>query len=338
MAQSKRIYSVQGLRTIAALFVLTHHITGMTGLANKVGDAEVCMMLMVSGFLLSNHKVADSWRFFFDKFARLWPLSTVCLVFVALLFHGDFMARLPQYVLDFFMLQSWVPDAAYYYSGDPVAWFLSTILFCYAMFPLLKRALDRNLRLSAYVFGAACGALVLCGIASGATDDTLQSFIYVAPYSRVLDFFCGMLLRRVVQRGSFNANALQLSAVVVLGLFLLTSPSLPTALSLTVWWFVPVGLLIASVSQGDGRAGFLGAFLSCRPMVWLGNISFGIFMWHFPAMWTADIVLTKLGIEVPLWFFVPAIGALTIVAAYFSNRYIETPATKLLRTFILRSE
>jgi hypothetical protein len=66
----------------------------------------------------------------------------------------------------------------------------------------------------------------------------------------------------------------------------------------------------------------LGAVLSAPPLRWIGQRSYGIYLWHWPVM-----ALSRPGIDVHLstWILVPAQITATVVLAALSYRYVEMP-------------
>jgi len=72
-----------------------------------------------------------------------------------------------------------------------------------------------------------------------------------------------------------------------------TSPtSLPEALVKTVFYAVIAGLAVAPLALGD--QGLYWQLLGSRPMVWLGEISYEIFLIHLVTMeFTMDYVLRQ---------------------------------------------
>lgn len=58
--------------------------------------------------------------------------------------------------------------------------------------------------------------------------------------------------------------------------------------------------------------------LSCRILRWIGQLSFGLYLWHYP-------VVRFLRADYP-WYVVVGVGLpLTFLCAYLSYRYIEKP-------------
>jgi peptidoglycan/LPS O-acetylase OafA/YrhL len=70
------------------------------------------------------------------------------------------------------------------------------------------------------------------------------------------------------------------------------------------------------------QAGPLYSFLTLRPVVWLGRISYGIYLWHYPlSLIVRNHVHSVLGVMV-------VVGALSIAAAAMSFNLIEVPVLK----------
>lgn len=96
--------------------------------------------------------------------------------------------------------------------------------------------------------------------------------------------------------------------------------------------FKYVGALTAVAAAGfvivanlvDDRGGsWTRSLLGSRPLVWLGQRSYAVYLWHWPlALWTN---------ELPHSIGVPLGLGLTLVAAELSWRLVETPAARLAR-------
>ena len=107
------------------------------------GDCGVAFFLMLSGFVLSlryGGKLREGsfhyGRFLKRRFLKLYPLHLLCLVF----FLAVARPRLDLSVLlNALLLQSWVPRPDYYFSCNSVSWFLSSLFFCYLLFPFAYR-------------------------------------------------------------------------------------------------------------------------------------------------------------------------------------------------------
>lgn len=86
-------------------------------------------------------------------------------------------------------------------------------------------------------------------------------------------------------------------------------------------------LLMAPVVFGDLAARLSpSALLATRPMMWLGTISYGIFLWHIPAIgW----VLEQLGGDVPLIVIGALSLTITLLAASASWYLLERPIMRL---------
>ena len=87
--------------------------------------------------------------------------------------------------------------------------------------------------------------------------------------------------------------------------------------------YLLVGLGSAALIYAAGRAGTVTSrVLSWQPLVWIGQRSYAIYLWHWPIL-----MLSRPGIDVkwPTWIVITLQLALTLVASDLSFRYIERP-------------
>ncbi|MGO4538721.1 acyltransferase family protein [Paenibacillus sp. 2TAB19] len=84
-------------------------------------------------------------------------------------------------------------------------------------------------------------------------------------------------------------------------------------------------LLFAAVLSSDR----LNAFLSIKPLTWLGKISFSLYLVHIPVMMMITILLGKI-IPIEAAFILVPIVSLPV--AHFTYKFVELPSNKLGRS------
>jgi len=147
--KAKTLDALTGLRFIAALAVFVHHITGRFGIAEvkgPMGNLAVSFFFVLSGFILTyvyhdRLKWGGVRKFYFTRWARIWPLHMVCLALLLgfaynLRVFDQEPERWSMLVANVFLVQSWVPDTGYVFSFNGVSWSISVEMFFYLMFPL----------------------------------------------------------------------------------------------------------------------------------------------------------------------------------------------------------
>ncbi len=74
-------------------------------------------------------------------------------------------------------------------------------------------------------------------------------------------------------------------------------------------------------------------FLEYRPLVWMGNVSYGLYLWQVPILVLLD--LEKLGLDPLLAVAIKV--ALIFTITFLSYRYLERPILKLKDRFQART-
>jgi len=332
MGNKTTIKAINGWRAaFAVVIVLFHH--GVPAL-EQLTWAGVTFFFMASGYLLERRHggaavtAVGYARFALRRASRFYPLHwlTLAMWLALTAWAGQLVIRPGALLLNGLLLQSWSHVHAVYFSYNSYSWFLSTLLFCYLCFPLLSRAMARWRFRSCLLLVMALAVvdvLVLAG-----TDVYGRTAAYVFPPMRLMDFVVGMVLCHLLPRASGcqpRAALCELGVLAALAAVMFAlwcCPCLVPWSDALVWW-LPIAVLIAVAVLCDRHEGPLGRLLVSKPLQWLGNISFEMFMLQGVAALTFNYLIAPLlghcGIDVygmlP-WFIVPV----DVVLAWAVNR------------------
>ena len=357
------IKTINGWRAVFALMIVLFHV-GVAGL-EEMTWAGVSFFLMASGFLLAmKHRFQQldgpsyhqfAWR----HAAKLYPLHWLALAMwiVGLALIGILAVEPVSLVLNATLLQSWSLTHSIYFSYNKFSWFLSTLLFCYLCYPLLARwFMPLRLRYKAIILAVA--ALVVIAVLAG-SDDYDRTALYVFPPVRIIDFVIGMalvsLLPKIKSWKTFgkqsNGTDAELLAIALLSatvLFYRSSSENLLPWSDAILWWLPVALILVVSLLYDRREGFIGKILASRPLQWLGDISYEIFMLQGIAAlvynWLFEPVMAHLGVQgvyeivatdlfgaaapgLIVWLILP----IDILLAWAVNRLFTRPIARLLK-------
>ncbi len=341
--------SLDGLRAIAVGAVVLYHadISWMPG-----GFLGVEVFFVVSGFLITalliderHHSGAVSLRNFWTRRARrllpaLYLLLAVVSVASLLVYRdaagrmgGDVIAAL-LYVSNWW--QIYLNESYFAQAGRPPLlqhlWSLAIEEQFYLVFPPLFGLAMVRFGRRVTQWGLLVLALMSAGwMAIQFKEFTDPSRIYYSTFTRASGLLMGALLAvvwapwRTRGRPARQAGAV-LNGVGVLGLVVIA------------WFFTRVNAYDAFVYRGGmflldvvcvvviavlvHPATNLGVVLGSKPLVWLGQRSYAIYLWHWPIF-----MVTRPELDVPLTglpLFVLRIG-LTLGAAEVSYRYVEQP-------------
>jgi peptidoglycan/LPS O-acetylase OafA/YrhL len=341
---STRLDSLTGLRFFAALAVALFHANYLLeGSARAAlhpfvdqGRVGVSFFFILSGFVLcwSSSNRDGARAFYWRRIARIYPAyATARVLGLALLLVGATSTSASKVVVAALLLQSWVPDANWYFSTPGVSWSLSVEAFFYLAFPLLLVGLARLDARARRVVALVCVAtpMVLAAVAQahysghGYVDlpnDTMTWAVVYLPLARLPEFTLGILAALELRdRGRAPVSwrpalTLALAAYVACGIW----PSMLTQIAVTA---LPFTLLIVAAAEQD-LAGHL-RFLTSRRLVWLGEISFCFYLVHtLVGLVIARLPLMRSFLGVALFL------GLSVVAAALLHRFVEVPTNRSL--------
>ena len=99
-------------------------------------------------------------------------------------------------------------------------------------------------------------------------------------------------------------------------------------------WLLPQGAVLLTLAWLDGQEGAIGRLLLCRPLQWLGSISFEVYVLQFVAFMVFNYCLAPLAghfgwyvYDKLLWFALP----LLLPLSWLVHRYFTMPVSNWLR-------
>jgi len=335
-----------GLRTVAVYLVVLFH----SGLALATGGfVGVDLFFVLSGFLVSSVILGevertDSFalgRFYARRARRLLPAAVVVVVAVAGVFTvlWSVPARLPlvgdaRSALLYYSNWHFADAAGDYFAADSDKspflhfWSLSIEEQFYVFFPMLVLLLVVLKRVALLRWIVA--GLLVCSLAAQvhwAGVDVDRA--YYGTDARLYQLLAGVLLalalqkrsepaaERVSRRFVVPAGWIALLALLVLGSGLLDVSASWRGMGACVAAVV----LLGALAQSEGAV--LNRVLSTRIPVFLGKISYGTYLWHWPVI----IALTTVLDSGPFVIAVLACGVSTGLAA-LSYEVLEMPIRK----------
>lgn len=360
-----------GLRGVAALWVFAAHVLFMDAYHAGIGEylhvgwlypllrfdfIGVDLFIVLSGFLLyrnykdyfkpkSRGKVID--RFYLLRIARIWPLHMLALGLIALYDYvgithplvsgqGEFLMQHWQItlLLNTIMMQSWgvIPGASW---NEP-AWTVSALFFVYVIFPVWIALVQRAHRRWMQLLGIIVMLLLL-----EITPPLVGGVSMVDGFGCLLRAFClfmvGCFTYRLYEEQTFTLRhpdfayfLLWIALIAGMYLYAFAGP-----FPLILLHLLYPGLLLSLVQTTGGA----NRLMSFRPLLFMGYISYGFYILHYPYLLLVGHVLSGWGIDEStpqwlLWFgFALLVGGLAIVS-WLATRFIERPCYRSVRRWV----
>ncbi len=341
---------IDALRAIAVIMVVAFHaeVPGFTG-----GFTGVDVFFVISGFVILRSLTDEQaktgrvswWAFYGRRFRRLAPAALLMIVVVVLLamvllnpigeqqavakgaiaaatstsnfylclIAGDYFV--PTYAPNVF-LHTWsLSVEEQFYLAVPILFVLT---------PILARRLGRDKRrVMISLIVLACLASLVTAVVLARLAPTQAFYL---PFGRVYELGIGALLavvnhspaRALTRRIVWSCSAAALVTVTVVGVPGFGFPG--------AWALIPTlataGFIWAHVTREDPG----GRFLLSRPMLGVGKLSYGWYLWHWPLL---SIVATWYLREPPVWVKVilvlAALGIAIVSYRYWEPRF-RSPA------------
>ena len=296
---------LQGLRALAALLVVVYHVW----LGRVSGGVDV--FFLVSGFLITGQLARASARggirfgpLWGRMIKRLFPAAlTVLLLTMAgaalLLPETRWLQTIREVIASALYFENWqlAADSVDYFAQHDSAsvvqhfWSLSIQGQFYLVWPVLVAVVAfaaHRARLRLRPTLAVVLALLFCASLaySVVLTATNQPLAYFSSLTRIWEFALGGLLALGIDAIALPGVVrvvlgwLGVAGLVSCGLVLQVGSVFPGYLAL--WPVLSAALVL--VAGGSGHALGADRFLASRPMVYLGNLSFALYLWHWPVL------------------------------------------------------
>ena len=314
-----RIPALEAARGVAALMVVATHVhsfhvndrvaqDGWLGFTSR-GFLGVQIFFVLSGLVLflpyARGKPLELRSYAVARLARIVPALWVAMA-CAWLLTGIWSAKAARHTL---FLNAWGDAGA---SPDPPAWSLTIEMGFYVLLPILVVVFARR---PMYRVPILVG-LIVTGLVM---REELWHGWPRTPLSYVDNFAIGILAALVVARFRLPRWTLVVgglafvTAIFAPGMYEMRS--IPLALAAALF-----GVALATLASVDPR--------TPRALVWLGTVSYGIYLWHWPILEvTTDHGLYRL----PDPLEIAVVAALAVLAGWASWRLVERPALALAR-------
>jgi peptidoglycan/LPS O-acetylase OafA/YrhL len=302
----KSIPGLTGVRGVAALWVVFYHLQDMGGhearLAHLVdirlfreGFRGVDLFFLLSGFILMYVHQADflvlrrdaTKRFLIGRFWRVYPLNAIVLALIIALGYALPAVADPAQFTPLALVQSFTLAQRWFISDfgaiNGPAWSLSVEVVGYAVFPLIAFLLNRlqEQRILACLAVLLLTGLVLASLPLHFADANVTGRLgllrmfpaFIAGAALALMFLRSRTAPTFAQHSRQGGILATVSLIAIVAVC-----SVPSLAWLAV---IPTGGLVLGLAYENG---FAHRLMACGAVVFLGKISFSLYLTHFVAL------------------------------------------------------
>jgi peptidoglycan/LPS O-acetylase OafA/YrhL len=349
-----RRLDIQGLRAVAVLLVIAYH----AGLHVPGGFTGVDVFFVISGFVItgtllgeltSNGQISFS-RFYVRRVKRLLPALAVVLIFVALVgiladpIAAQHMSALTGVFASFFSANVYLDHLPTGYFDvattiNPLlhTWTLAVEEQFYVVFPTLlaigwwlgrsRLARGRRREVAFGIIAAACIVSFLLSYSlsrgyfpSGSRSHEKLAF-YASP-TRAWEFGVGALVvlatPLLARLPAWGARALGVAGAAAIAVTAFSH--LDTIHNPETTVLLPVAGSCLLLAAGIPGTFWVSRLLGLRPLVWVGDLSYSLYLWHWPL-----IVFARALYPDHLLKAAAAAAVISFLPAWLSYRYVENP-------------
>ena len=356
-----KLLFLESLRGIAALAVALFHIKNIStspitdNLFIENSDTMVDFFFVLSGFVIAYtyiDRITDLRsliNFKIKRFLRLYPLHLITLLGFLLIEISKYALmnstgitsnivpfstnNLASFISNLFLTQSFTESTVTF---NAPSWSISTEFYTYLIFALV-------LLLSSILNGRYKPILLFIVMLTSAylvfIFDAMEEFVGVAMFRCMYSFFMGTLIFYIFNKVKFKVPLTLTIGLIIFSIWSVCYPEVVPKIFLPVLFSLVVFCLVCS------KTNLLINFLNSKRLVFLGTVSYGIYMIHYGFWWCYQQslrfifnfetqvndhggVVLKINALDSTFMVISGIGFI-ILLSWLSYKYIEIPFNNL---------
>lgn len=351
------IKTINSFRFILILMIVMSHslLPISQGMKDYLGEFPVAMFFIISGFVLSlsygerlvKEEVSNK-RFFLTRIYKLYPLHLFVLaIIIPLDYRLGHLGPWYQTLAHALLLQCWMPTHQFVGALNGPTWFISDLIIYYLIFKYLFRwNMQSRKTFPLIIFVIYMAAYI--ALTMTVKEDKSADYIYAAPPFRMIDFSLGILLYRfyrsekgqkayafiATKLSSWQAHLTDIAIILIpVGMYYLSIYTNPNFRCAALYWLPSVVIIFYIIASDQGK-GWLTLLFHQKALLWLGSISFEIFICHSLCLRIIQSVFIRVfGENNPYWAMNFTL-ALTILVSWMSKKYVVTPCSNYLKKYV----
>ena len=345
---------IDALRAVAVSAVVLSHL-GIAGFSG--GFSGVDIFFVISGFLITNFLLqrASSGQislgeFYFRRARRILPMALLVLVLTCLAAIVLFsQLKAVQVATDSYWAALFLANlhliqqsADYFNHGFEQSavqhyWSLAVEEQFYLIFPLLVIAVvavAKRLGLLSWqktltwLIAAGASISLIWAILQGSTEPAVA---YFSSATRAYELAMGALLAALAfgKEAQTRVRRSTIASFFAVVMFVASFVALNESLSFPSYFALLPTLGAAVFIWADvsrNKVPVLSRVFTSKPIVYVGKISFSVYLIHWPVLVFVKALLPELATS---WMFAPVVLATTLALSALGYRFVETPIRKI---------
>lgn len=294
-------------------------------------NVGVSYFFILSGFIMiiAYHKKSriDYRGYYRNRFARIYPLYVLGLLLYLITRYTNFSFY--KGFLYLFGLQSWIPGEAMILNFP--GWSISVEFLFYLLFPFLYNYFyskgSKNIWIISIIIWIA--TQIFCSIYEGSLyykgpHTESHEFLYYYPLMHINEFLVGNLAGLFFVKHHQPKNY-DVPVMVIFMLVLFTLIFIPLFYhnGLMAILFIP---LIILISRNNGM---LTKIFSLKPLEYLGEASYAVYITHIPVLYILREVVKKYYLDIDSVFWIYLIVLIATSVLFY--QFIEKPLREYLK-------